>query len=264
MTPDDLSIIVTLAVVTFALGVLLGFIGAGGAGIIVAVLTSVFGLPIHQAIGTALAMMCFVTISGAVSHYHEGNLAPKIGLVTGVAGAFGAILGADTSQAIPEAMLQMLAGGGLWVLAALVWARTQFGVGSAGKPAEREWTGEPSWSPAGWGLAGGLGLTGGAAAAFLGVGMAPYLQLGFLTVLRLPPRQTIGTTMMTLIFISAAGSVALARHGDVSLPHLIGTTIGVASGAYLGARLTKRVPRPVLRLALVGVPVIAGGMLLFF
>jgi uncharacterized membrane protein YfcA len=263
VTPDDLSIIVTLAVVTFALGVVLGFIGAGGAGIVVALLTTTFGLPVHTAIGTALAMMFFVTISGALSHYREGNVAPRLGLVTGLAGALGALAGADISQGISEATLQTIAGLGLWVLAALVWTRTQLGIGT-GPAHNADWHGEPERSVAGWSLAGSLGLTGGAAAAFLGVGMAPYIQLAYLTVFRLPMRQTIGTTMMTLIFISAAGSTALARHGDVSVPHLIGTTIGVASGAYFGAKLTRRAPRAVLRVALVAVPVIAGAMLLFF
>jgi uncharacterized membrane protein YfcA len=108
-----------------------------------------------------------------------------------------------------------------------------------------------------------LGASGGAAAAFFGVGMAPFLQLGFLTVHRLPLRQTIGTTMMALIFISAAGSVALARHGDVSLPHLIGLTAGLGGGAYFGARYTRRAPRQVLRAAVVATPVIAGAMILF-
>jgi uncharacterized membrane protein YfcA len=206
--------------------------------------------------------MFFVTIAGAVSHYREGNVAPRLGLVVGVTGALGALIGADTSQAIPESTLQFLAGAGLWLLAAVVWTRTHLGIGAVG-PIELDWPGEPARTPAGWSLAGGLGLTGGAAAGFLGVGMAPYLQLGFLTVLRLPLRQTIGTTMMTLIFISAAGSIALARHGDLSVPHLIGTTIGVSAGAYFGARLTKRVPRNLLRLALVAVPFIAGAMLLF-
>jgi uncharacterized membrane protein YfcA len=263
VSPDDVWIIGSLAIVTFALGVLLGFIGAGGAGVVVALLTTGFGLPVHTAIGTALAMMCFVTLSGAVSHYREGNVAPRVGLVTGLAGAFGALIGADVSQGIPEATLQVLAGAGLWVLAALVWTRTQLGIGSSALVVEADWTGEPARSPAAWSVAGGLGLTGGAAAAFLGVGMAPYIQLGFLTVLGLPLRQTIGTTMMTLIFISVAGSLALARHGDVSMPHLVGITIGVSTGAFLGARLTTRVPRTVLRVALVSVPFIAGAMLLF-
>ncbi len=74
---------------------------------------------------------------------------------------------------------------------------------------------------------------------------------------------TVGTTMLALVFISAAGSVALARHGDVSVPHLVGTTLGLAGGAYVGARFTRRVRREVLRVAVVAVPFVAGAMLLF-
>jgi len=260
VTGDDLGLIATLAAVTFVLGVLLGFVGAGGAGLALALLTTAFRLPVHQAIGTALAAMCFVTLSGAASHYREGNVAPRVGAVVGLAGAVGAVLGADTSQFVPEAFLQLLAGLALWFLAALVWLRTRLELGTLLEP---DWLGETPRPARDWAASVGLGLSGGAAAAFFGVGMAPFLQLGFLTVLRLPLRQTVGTTMLTLIFISAAGSLALARHGDVSLPHLIGTTLGLASGAYLGARFTRRAPRPLLRLAIVAIPFLAGAVLIF-
>lgn len=93
--------------------------------------------------------------------------------------------------------------------------------------------------------------------------MAPYLQLGFLTLHKLSLRQTVGTTMWTLVFISAAGGIAMAWHGDVSLPNLIGLTVGLSSGAYVGARFTRRAPHQVLRSSVVVVPVIAGAMLLF-
>jgi uncharacterized protein len=109
----------------------------------------------------------------------------------------------------------------------------------------------------------GLGLSGGASAAFFGVGMAPFLQLGFLSVLKLSLRQTIGTTMLTLVFISGAASAVLARGGDVSLRHLVGAVIGLSIGTFIGARFTKRAPRVVLRVTVVAVPVTAGAMLLF-
>jgi uncharacterized membrane protein YfcA len=148
------------------------------------------------------------------------------------------------------------------VLGFLVWIRTRMTASGAIR-GELVWQGEPARSPREW-LAGvGLGTAGGAAAAFFGVGMAPFLQLGFLTVHQLPLRQTIGTTMMALVFISAAGGLAMARHGDVSPPHLIGLTVGLASGAYFGARFTRRAPRRVLRGAVVAVPFIAGAMILF-
>jgi uncharacterized membrane protein YfcA len=259
---DVLLIVGELAAVTFLIGLLIGFVGAGGAGVAVAILTTAFNLPAHTAIGTALVAMFFVTVSGAISHLREGNVAPRLGLVVGLSGAAGAILGADSSQAVDDQTLAMAAGLALWGLAGLMWLRTRL---TGALPASREsvWSGESARSPREW-LAGiGLGATGGAAAAFLGVGMAPLLQLGLLTVHHLPLRQTVGTTMLVLVFISASGGAALARHGDVSLPHLLGLTIGLASGAFIGARFTRRAPRRLLRSAVVTIPFVAGAMLLF-
>ncbi|HEX2282255.1 MAG TPA: sulfite exporter TauE/SafE family protein [Thermomicrobiales bacterium] len=259
---QDLLIVGQLAAVTFLIGLLIGFVGAGGAGIAVAILTAGFDLPTHTAIGTAIVAMFFVTISGAVSHLREGNVAQRLGLVVGLSGAAGAVLGADTSQAVDDQTLATAAGLALWGLAALMWLRTRLTT-SVSAARELVWPGESVRPPREW-LAGiGLGATGGVAAAFFGVGMAPFLQLGLLTVHHLPLRQTAGTTMLVLVFISASGGAALARHGDVSLPHLVGLTIGLASGAYIGARFTRRAPRWVLRSAVVAIPFIAGAMLLF-
>lgn len=261
IAPQDLRIIGELAAVTFAFGLAVGFVGVGGAGVAVALLTSVFGLPAHTAIGTAIAAMLFVTISGAISHYRQGNVAHRLGLVIGSAGAAGAVIGADWSQSVPDEVLQAAAGLALWSLAVLVLFRSRITRGIVGHETDvRE---EPIRTKREWAAGIGIGATGGAAAAFLGIGMAPLIQLGLLTIHRLPLRQTVGTAMMALIFISAAGGLAMARHGDVSGPHLVGLTIGLASGAYIGARYTRRAPRELLRIAVVAVPVTAGAMLLF-
>lgn len=258
----DLLIVAELAAVTFLIGLLIGFVGAGGAGVAVAILTTGFDLPAHAAIGTALVAMFFVTVSGAVSHLREGNVAQRLGLVIGLAGAAGAVLGADSSQAVDERTLAMAAGFALWGLAILMWLRTRL-TGTTPATREPDWDGERARSPREWIAGIGLGATGGAAAAFFGVGMAPFLQLGLLTVHHLPLRQTVGTTMLVLVFISASGGAALARHGDVSMPHLLGLTIGLASGAFIGARFTRRAPRRLLRSAVVIIPFVAGTMLLF-
>lgn len=260
MTAADLPLVAALATVTFLLGIVIGFIGAGGAGLVVALLTSAFGLPVHTAIGTALATMCLVTIAGGVSHLREGNVAPRVGLVVGLSGAAGAVAGAHYSQLVPEQPLQIMAGLGLWGLASLMWLRTRLPTGLPGAP--DIWDGETPRPGRDWAVSIGLGVSGGAAAAFLGVGMAPFLQLGFLAALKLPLRQAVGTTMVTLVFISAAGSIALARAGDVSSPHFVGATIGLAAGAYIGARFTRRAPRTVLRYAVILVPFVAGAILL--
>jgi uncharacterized membrane protein YfcA len=248
-----------LAGTTLLLGMLLGFIGAGGAGLTVALLTVIFRLPVHDAIGTALASMCFVTITGAVSHYREGNVAMEAGVIAGIGGVLGAVVGARIGQGIPEAELQIAAGLGLWFLAALMWIRLRM---APKLSVAAQTTPEPA--PKRRTLASlGLGLTGGTASAFLGVGMAPFLQLGFLSLLKLPLRQTVGTTMLTLVFISFSGATALAFYGDVSVPHLVGVTLGLGSGSYFGARFTRRARSGVLRFAVVATPFVAGAVLLF-
>jgi hypothetical protein len=256
----DFQTIIELAAVTFAVGLVIGFIGAGGAGFAVAIQTAMFGLPVHTAIGTAMLAMLFVSTSGAVSHFREGNIALRLGLVVGVAGAAGAVLGADSSQAVSDSMLAIAAGLALWFMAFLVWLRTRLNLAAR---SEAGWQGEPNRSAREWLASIGIGGVGGIAAAFFGVGMAPFLQLGFLALNRLPLRQTVGTTMLALVFISAAGGLAMARHGDVSVPHLIGLTVGLSSGAFLGARYTRRAPRQLLRVAVIATPVTAGAMLLF-
>ncbi len=260
--PQELRVIAELAVVTFAFGLAVGFIGVGGAGVAVALLTGVFGLPAHTAIGTAIAAMLFVTLTGSISHYREGNVSYRLGLVIGLAGAAGAVMGADSSQGVPDEVLKVAAGLALWCLAVLVFFRSRIASGITAM-SDATLDTEPSRSKREWAAGIGIGATGGAAAAFLGIGMAPLIQLGLLAIHRLPLRQTVGTAMMALVFISAAGGVAMARHGDVSGPHLVGLTIGLASGAYIGARFTRRAPRQVLRVAVVAVPITAGAMMLF-
>jgi hypothetical protein len=221
-----------------------------------AVLTLGFGLSIHEAVGTSLAAMVFVTVSGAISHYRETNVEPRAGLVIGVTGMIGAILGADMGQAVSGDVLQPLAGFALWFLAALMWIRTRV------RHAPREDAPDPLRSPSRLAAAALLGLVGGTASAFFGVGMAPFLQLGMLVILGMPLRKTVGTTMLALIFISLSGSLTLASHGQVSVPHLIGATLGMMAGSYAGAKLTRRAPIAVLRAAIVLTPFIAGTFLI--
>lgn len=223
-----------------------------------AVLSLGFGLSIHEAVGTSLATMVFVTVSGSISHYRETNVALRVGVIVGVAGALGAILGANYGQVVSENVLQPLAGFALWFLAALMYVRTRVDHRSYEITDDVDPVGTPGSKIA----AGALGFSGGAASAFFGVGMAPLLQLGMMFLLGLPLRKTVGTTMLALIFISSSGSLALASHGQVSAPHLVGSTIGMTAGSYAGAKLTRRAPLNVLRAAIVLTPFIAGTMLI--
>lgn len=244
----------------FGVGVIIGFIGAGGAGVMVSILTLVFGLSIHTAVGTALGAMLFTTVAGSYSHFREGNVVVLPGIILGLGGMIGAIVGADLSQLIPEHILQPAAGYALWFLAFLVWLRMM--LGSRIKSIAE---GEPYSINVKRGAVGsGVGFMGGIASAFFGVGMAPFIQLALMTVMRLPLIQSVGTTMLALVFISASGSLALARYGDLSIIHMVGVTVGMMAGSYVGAKFTRRAPLPLLKFAVVGTPFLGGAALIFF
>lgn len=90
------------------LGCLLGFAGAGGAGLTITLLSVGFGVPIHTALGVALAAMSFTMLSGAVSHFREGDVLLRLGLTTGGAGMLGAFAGARISDALPGDILSKM------------------------------------------------------------------------------------------------------------------------------------------------------------
>lgn len=243
----------------FGVGIIIGFIGAGGAGVMVSILTLVFGLSIHTAVGTALGAMLFTTVSGSFSHFREGNVVIKPGVILGLGGMVGAIVGADLSQLIPEHILQPAAGYALWFLAFLVWLRMMLGTRIKSVAEGDEYTIHRTQA----GIGAGVGVAGGMASAFFGVGMAPFIQLALMTVMRLPLIQAVGTTMLALVFISTSGSLALARHGDLSLLHMIGVTIGMTAGSYVGAKFTRRAPLSLLKFAVVATPFLGGAALIF-
>lgn len=248
-----------LIAVLFGVGILLGFVGAGGGGVLIGILSGLFGLGIDQAIGTALAAMCVVTVFGAISHYREGHVASRLGLIVGATGVIGGAVGAEFAQFVPDRVLELGAGLTLWFMAGLVWVRT----GMVAKSAGRSMVDAPLTLRQETLRGTVLGATGGLGAGFFGIGMAPYLQLGFLTALRLTLVQTIGTTMLTLVFISGSAATVLARHGDVSGRHLVAAVVGLSSGSYLGAKFTARASYRVLRATVVSVPIVAGAMVLF-
>ena len=115
----DVSIILTM----LAVGLILGFVGAGGSGFIISILTLLYGVSVHVALATALTAMIFSSLSGAVSHYREGNVSLKSGISVGILGALGAWIGSNLSSFIPEGELKWLTAGMLLLSGVLLWLR---------------------------------------------------------------------------------------------------------------------------------------------
>lgn len=82
-----------------------------------------FGIPIHVSLGTSLSAMAFTTLSGAYSHYREGNVVLKSGIAVRFFGAFGAFAGAKISAAIQGRRCIFTTGAILYITAVLVYLK---------------------------------------------------------------------------------------------------------------------------------------------
>lgn len=249
-----------VSIAMFALGLVLGFVGAGGAGVVIAVLTIVFGVPIHTALGTSLSAMVFTTLSGAYSHFREGNVVLKSGAAVGMFGAVGAFIGANIAALLPASHLTWLTADMLFLSALLLILRLFFS--SKGVFANTENKPVPGKLQF-WLAAGGVGIVTGLLSGTFGIGAMPFIQLGLLIFFSMSLQQSAGTTMLVILPIALLGGIGYLITGYLDVGLFIHVTIGLMTGAYIGAKFTKRLPAVILKIAMVTVPTI-GGMLLLF
>jgi uncharacterized membrane protein len=84
-------------------GIASGAFGVGGGAIIVPALSVWFGVPYPVAVGTSLALIIPISLSGSITHYSLGGINWKIFMFCGVAGVIGAVLGSLLIQKVPDA-----------------------------------------------------------------------------------------------------------------------------------------------------------------
>ena len=242
------------------LGALIGFVGAGGAGVTITLLVVGFGVPIHTALAVALASMVFTTLSGAISHFRQHEVVVRTGAIVGLFGILGAFLGAAVSNIMPAGDLTLATSAMMLLSAALLYLRIYQGAWLARHFPVRQTllTGRRLYV---YGSVTGV-LVGFLSAAF-GIGAAAFIQLALMVVFGVPLLQTVGTCMMVILPISVAGGLGYLLQGQLDFSIFLQTLAGQFIGAYLGAKLTHLAPRPVLKFSIVAMST-AGGVILLF
>ncbi|MFC7392289.1 sulfite exporter TauE/SafE family protein [Scopulibacillus cellulosilyticus] len=248
-----MSITITMLI----MGLILGFVGAGGSGTIIAILNVFFGIPIHTALGTSLAAMVFTTLSGAYSHYREGNVVIKTGVVVGLFGAAGSFIGSQIAQLIPGHDLKWMTASMLFLSAILLG----FKIFMSSNHKSIEGTEMPS-SLRFWTAAGGVGIVSGILAGTFGIGSTPFIQIGLLTFLGMTIQQSAGTTMLVILPIALIGSTGYYTSGNLDIKLFIEVVLGTLIGTYIGAKFTTRLHPVVLKTATIIMPIIGGLLLL--
>ena len=196
------------------LGALIGFVGAGGAGVTITLLVVGFGVPIHTALAVALASMVFTMLSGALSHFRQHEVIPKVGAIIGSGGIIGALLGAATSNILPAADLSFMTAFMILSSAVILYVKIYHAEWLAAHFPVRETllTGRKLWI---YGILTGL-ICGFLSGAF-GIGAAAYIQLALMVIFGVPLIQAIGTCMMIILPVSAAGGLGYLVSGHLDL-----------------------------------------------
>jgi uncharacterized membrane protein YfcA len=108
--PLDLVTVVILLALGVNGGFLAGLLGVGGGAIAIAVMVFALGTSQVLAQGIALVATIPTVIVGALTHRHQGTLAPRTGLTVGFAGMALAIPGALLAFALPVSLLRVMFG----------------------------------------------------------------------------------------------------------------------------------------------------------
>ena len=238
------------------LGAVIGFVGAGGAGVMITLLTVGFNVPIHTALGTSLAAMAFTPLSGSYTPFREGKVLRRLGLAMGLFGAVGAFCGALISSSLHTEVLTPLTAAALLLSALLIHLR----IFHPQSPIFRQ----RFFTPKGgrfWLLAGLTGMVNGLISGACGIGAASFIQLSLLLVFNVPLYQTVGTTMLIILPIALMGGAGFLSAGHLEPLLFVQVLLGQVTGAFFGAKLTRLAPQILLKVAMVALPA-AGGIIL--
>jgi hypothetical protein len=223
--------------------------GLGGGVVIIPLLTLVFGVDIHYALGASLISV-IATSSGAASAYvREGYSNIRIAMFLEVATTIGAIVGASLTTRLAPAIIAVVFGGVLILSSYLTSRRREDGTdcvpdrltarlrmnGTYPTP-----EGQQAYNACN--VVGGfsLMLVAGGLSGLLGIGSGAFKVLAMDQIMRLPFKVST-TTSNFMIGVTAAASAGIYLGNGYVQPALVmPVMLGVLPGSILGSRVLRK------------------------
>jgi len=241
--------------VGFASGVLSGMFGVGGA-LITTPGVRVLGATPLEAVGSTVPAILPGAISGAWSYSRARMVDWHVALPAGLLGSGFAVLGAEMSDHINGHVLMLLTASMLMVnglnsvrheIQYRATIRAAVPVGGApvadAVPSTSDRAPITSLGPIAV-----VGATAGLLAGLLGIGGGALLVPAFTTLLRLPPKRAVATSLVAVAMLSIPAMVTHALLGHINWAYALLLVVGVVPGAQVGAHLTLGASEHRLRL----------------
>lgn len=232
-----------------ATGVFSGALGVGGA-LLATPLVRFLGIAPYLAIGTTVPVMLPTTLTGMYTYHRERLVDFTVAGWTALSGAVFAVLGALSTRQIDRS-----GGHVLMITTAAVLLVSAFRL-LPGKSSQTDLN-EPRRSVPIY-LA--VGAASGFMSGLLGIGGGIIMVPAFISLLRLPTKTALGTSLAVITFTVvpnivaqtfAAPCTSFESCGNINWTAALLLSIGVVPGAWLGAKLSIRAPERTLRIVMV-------------
>ncbi|HLI93886.1 MAG TPA: sulfite exporter TauE/SafE family protein [Puia sp.] len=231
-------------------GLLGSLTGLGGGVVLIPLLTLLFKVDIHYAIGASLVSVIATSSGAAAAYVRDGISNIRLGMFLEVATTAGAVVGASLSAVLSTSVIAMVFGGVLIISAVLSFLRHQDNlvVGEGSKLARILKLGSSYPTPEGRqpytvkNIAGGFVLMNiaGILSGLLGIGSGALKVLAMDNVMRTPFKVST-TTSNFMIGVTAAASAGIyLRKGYIDPGLSMPVMLGVLAGAYAGSRILTR------------------------
>ena len=271
-----------LVAIGFAVGVLGGFFGVGGAWVVTPAL-NIFGFPMAYAIGTDLAHIFGKSIVATAKHRKMGNVDMKLGMWSIIGSVIGVEAGAQVIMYLSKMKIAggetlagpvvrysymiLLFGLGIYMLYDYATkdkrAAAKAAAGGAAAP-KKAWNLPPMMHfPASgitisfWTVMGVFFFTG-FLSGFLGVGGGFIRMPALIYLIGCPTAIAVGTDLFSVLFAGAYGCWTYGVKGVVDIVAAIYMLIGASIGAQIGVTAVKYIRGYGIRLLFAIMIILAG------
>ena len=260
----------------FCAGLLGSLTGLGGGVVVIPVLTLIFGIDFHYAVGAAL-VSSIATSSGSGSAYvKEGITNIRLGMFLEIATTVGAVTGAFVAVWLNSSAIAVIFGCVLLLTAAMQQRRKSDHEGVRGSELARRLRLFGSWPQRDGtrkyyevrNVGGGFSVmyVAGVLSGILGIGSGVLKVIAMDGLMKVPFKVSTTTSNLMMGVTACASAVVYVQRGNIVPTIAWPIMLGVLTGALLGARLLKRLDVSVLRrvfaivIALVAINMIYNGL----
>ena len=223
------------------MGISLGLLGGGGSILAVPILKYALGFGAKEAIVSSLAVVGATSLFGALSHWREGRVRWRTGLVFGLVAMAGAYLGAEYLAPFLGGATQLALFGVVMLVAAFLVFRE--GESARYAPGTEKGTLARTYLQLLFAVGGAVGILTG----LVGVGGGFLIVPALVLLAKVPMKEAVGTSLLVIALNSFAGFAGYL--GEVSFQWglmVLFAALAVA-GSFAGTYLVRFVPQGALK-----------------